>query len=254
MGEGCSDKPRFVAWRLLVLVLAILLYSLGTTLDVIVFDPLYGLAPSGLIKRAWRFIACLIFSPIKFVVDKLPGTKEMAGYRKAATAELRGRINGSPFTCEKDEDCLGIYSSARTLLEGTPEWNDYVSPWLAMSKTIRSFVWPLTAFLAYDLVQGGVPLLWLNGLLSPRTVYWLAWWGVWLAALLLALVLYVWLRVFHMRAMFKLVKDSEYIAFPIRHACQAEYRTVIPGRYLAIGERDGQKKDKARAVFLLVAK
>jgi hypothetical protein len=124
-------KDRMTPWKnAFALVLAILLYRLGGTLDDIVFDPLYGLRPSGQVKRVWRLVACAIFSPIRFVVDKLPGTRELAVFRRAATEELRGRVAGGRFLLTKEEDCQGIYSAAKTLLEGTDEWEDHVKPWL----------------------------------------------------------------------------------------------------------------------------
>lgn len=122
------------------------------------------------------------------------------------------------------------------LLEGTEEWEDHVKPWLEMSKAIRSFVYPLTAFLAYDLVRGGLRFSWLKASLSTWILNLFGWWGVWVAALMLALILYVWLRAFRMRAMYKLVRNSQYIAYPTRPECEGEYRTVIPARYLDLGE------------------
>lgn len=248
-------KDRMTRWNnVFVFVLAILLYTLGSTLDGIVFDPLYGLRPSGKLKRVWRLVAWAIFFPVKFVVDKLPGTRELAVYRKAATEELRGRVAGARFSVIKEEDCQGIYSAAKTLLEGTEEWEDHVKPWLEMSKAIRSFVYPLTAVLAYDLVHGRLSFSWLEASLSTWILNLLERWGVWFAALMLALVLYVWLRAFHMRAMYKLVTNSQYIAYPTRAECEGEYRTVIPARYLDIGEPAGDKTDRRLPVFLLVAK
>ena len=249
-----KPEKEFTLWETaLVLALAVLFHTMGGTLDDIVFDPLYGLKPSGLLKRAWRFIARGMFFPIKFIADLLPRTKEMANERKAATEELRTRISGSTFTCGKDDDCKGIYNSAKTLLESSEEWDDHVKPWLEMSKTIRSFVWPLIVVLVYDVEHYRWRMAWLDRLLSPRALNWLTWWEVSLSALLLALVLYVWLRAFHMRAMYKLVNNSEYIAYPIGRESRREYRTAIPARHLSIGETDGQQKVKPRPVFLLVA-
>jgi len=255
-----KPEKEFTLWQTaLVLALAVLFHAMGTTVDDFVFDPLYGLNPSGLLKRAWRFVARLVFFPIKLTADLLPGTKEMANERKTATEKLRGRIAGSAFTCRTDEDCNGIYNSAKTLFESSEEWDGHVKPWLEMSKTTRSFVWPLFAVLVYDV--GHWRIEWLDRLLSLRVLNWLAWWEVSLAALLVALVLYVWLRTFHMRAMYKLVNDSEYILvnnsngirLTVERDEQAGYRTAIPARHLSIGEKDGQQKREPRPVFLLVA-
>jgi hypothetical protein len=250
-----KPEKELAVWETaLVLFLAILLYVMGTTLDEIVFDPLYGLKPSSLRKRAWGFVARGIFSPIQFIVDNLPGTSQMAHYRKLATEELRGKISRSTFIYTKEEDCQRIYNDAKTLLESSEEWDDHVKPWLEMSKAIRSFVWPLLTIFVYDLGHGRWSIPWLDTVLRVPVLNLLALRGVSLAALLLALVLYIWLRAFHMRAMYKLVKNSEYIPFPMRPDWTGEFRTAIPARHLTIGETSKKEKDETRPAYLLVAR
>ena len=114
-------------------------------------------------------------------------------------------------------------------------------------------MWPLIALLVYDLEHVRWGVAWLDPLLSAPILNWLSRWEVSLTVLLFALVLYVWLRAFHMRAMYKLVNNSEYIPFPNGSDRRGEYRTAIPARHLAIGETNRMEKDKPRPVFLLVA-
>jgi hypothetical protein len=225
---------------------------MGTNLDDIVFDPLYGLKPNGLkppsrLQRLRR----VLFYPIRLIVDRLPGTREMITSRKAAAEVLRGKISGSTYVCEKDEDCTGIYDSAKTLFEGSEEWDNHVKPWLEMSKTIRSFVWPLTALFLYDLLRYFWRFRLLDRLLRVPVLRWFGHWEIALAALLMALVLYVWLRAFHMRAMYQLVKSSEYIR--MEQDKQGERRAVIQVRHLAIGEAPDAKKNK-HPEFLLIGR
>lgn len=249
-----QPKDELTKWQtVLVLAVAVLLYKMGSRLDDIVFDPLYGLKPSSRPKRVWRPVACWIFSPIKWIVNRLPGTKEMPEKRKAATERLRGRITGTKFTCETTEACSGIYSSAKTLFEGSEEWDNGVKPWLEMSKVTRSLVWPLIALLFLDIEHDRGHIPWFGSLREIPILKWFAWWEISFAGLFLALVLYVWLRAFHMRAMYKLVNESEYSRFPIGYASGMEYRTVIPVKHLSIGETGGEERAKPKPEFLLIA-
>jgi hypothetical protein len=247
-----KPEKEFALWQTaVVLVLAASFYLLGSKLDAVVFAPLYGLKPVNPLKRGWRFMARGLFSPIKLVVDQLPGTYEMTDWRKAAAETLRGKIAGSKFTCsDEDKDCEGVYNSAKALFERSDEWDDNVKPWLEISKAIRSFIWPLAIILVYDVGLDHWHIPWLDDLLSVPVLNWLSRWGVSLAALFLALVLYLWLRIFHMRALYKLVNNSEYILFPIKCDRGAEYRTALLARHLAIGEIGKQRKDKP--VFVLI--
>ena len=253
------NKPEkeFALWQTaLVVALAVLFHFMGTTLDAVVFDPLYGLkpSPSTLLKRGLRLMARGLFSPIKLVVDQLPGTYEMADCRKAAAENLRSKIEGTNCTCEEDKDREGVYNSAKALFEGSDEWDDKVKPWLEISKAIRSFIWPLAAILVYDVGHDHSHwhMPWLDDLLSVPVLNWLSRWEVSVAALFLALVLYLWLRVFHMRAMYKLVNNIEYILFPNWCHEGAKYRTALPARRLAIGESREQSTDKP--VFVLISR
>jgi hypothetical protein len=214
------------------------------------FDPLYGLKPSRPIRRAWRPIARVIFFPLRLVADQLPGTVQMIFDRKVAAATIRSKITGSSFICKDDEDCAGIYNSAKSLLENSEAWDDHVKPWLERSKVARSFVFPLTALLLYDLVPYGWRIAWLDRILSAPILRWISDWWVCLGALLLAAVLYVWLRAFHMRAMYRLVINSEYIPLAIRQTVCGEYRTAIRTSHLGIGEAGRRKSE---LVFVLIS-
>jgi hypothetical protein len=143
-----------------------------------------------------------------------------------------------------------VYATTKALFEKSDEWDDNVRPWLETSKAIRSFIWPLAFILVYDIGHDLRPIPWLDDLLSMPVLNWLSSWTVPLASLFLALVLYLWLRVFHMRAMYKLVNNSQYIPFPIDWDKSAEYRTALLARHLAIGEIGEHRKDKP--VFVLI--
>ena len=247
-----KPEKEFGLWQtVLVLALAVLFHRIGTTLDAVVFGPLYGLEPSKPLKRVWRFVARRLFFIIKLVVDRLPGTREMQEKRSEAAGTLRCKIAGSKFTYQKDVNCEGVYDDAKVLLEKSDEWDDHIKPWLELSKAIRSFIWPLTAIFIYDVGHDRWPMPWLDNALSVSVLNWLSWWAVSISALFLALVLYIWLRILHMRAMYKLVKESKFILLPIECTEGAEYRTALPARHLAIGEKSKEPR-QATPVFVLI--
>jgi hypothetical protein len=253
------NKPEseFGLWQTaLVVAVAVLLYRFGAILDDLVFDPLYGLKPSDEALKLWPKVAAKLFSPIKWFVDQLPGTKDMVNDRKEATKVLRPRIDLNFITGDvTDKDCVGIYAAAKTLFEGSDQWEDQVKPPLELSKVIRSVICPIFAILVFDVVNSIWKMAWFDRLLRAPVLNWLVWWEVSLTLLLLALVLYVWLRVLHMRAMYKLVSSSKYIALPIECGISNddhEYRTVLPARHLRIGETIKQKEGEHPPMFLLL--
>jgi hypothetical protein len=245
-----DEKEFTLLQSLAVLVVALVLYKAGTYLDPMIFDPLYGLKPSYPIRRAWRPIARAIFFPVRLVADQLPGTVQMTVDRKVAATTIRSRISGSSFICSDDEDCAGIYNTAKGLLENSEAWDDHVKPWLERSKVARSFVFPLTALLLYDLIPHGWRIAWLDHVLNAPILRWVSDWLACLGVILLAVILYVWLRAFHMRAMYRLVINSEYIPLAISQTTHGEHRTAVRTRHLGIGEADRRKSE---LVFLLIS-
>jgi hypothetical protein len=234
----------------LTIALAVFLYQAGSLLDDIVFDPLYSLKPSKpsrWLKRAWRAIARGIFFPVKMVADRLPGTKEMFDERSKAAEKIREEISGAAVTGNAEQKGEGIYEAAKTLLKDSEAWEEKVKPWLELSKTIRSFVWPLAAISLYKAQDAWSNVL-LDDFLNKPVFNWFASWAHSLAAAFLALVLYVWLRAFHMRAMYKLLRESEYLPFPTGGPGPGERRTAVAVKHLSIGEAGSLKSEEPRAM------
>ena len=246
-----SDKELKTWQSLIAILLAILFYKTGSWLDTIVFDPIYGLKPDGLMRQAWRRVALVLFFPVWIIADLLPGTKEMSKAREQATVKLRGAIQGSEFTWTADRDAEKLYGSAHALLQGSEEWENQVQPWLELSKAIRSFVWPLLAVLLFDLYSTQWHALLAERLRDTPSLRWFLHWPLCGISLLLAAVLYVWLRAFHMRAMYKLVGESKFISFEFGSTEGVSRRKFVRVKHLAIGESEAEKQEAKRPLFLL---
>lgn len=244
---------------------SLLLFWAGTYLDPIVFNPIYGVTPPDVprdqetirkrLKRWWRHVGFWMFRPIRLICNRLPRGAAMSDKREEAADRIWQVIAPQSIPSDPVQRCDGIYNAAKTLFEDSEEWEHDVKPWLESSKVIRSLVFPLLALTVYNVLHSlelGFPTIGLLADLQERLLFgWFQEWGLSLTAAIVALVLYVWLRVVHMYAMYKFVTESDY--FPLFSQGVGNNRTIIPAKHLAIGEPRLPKGERRRPQFLILS-
>ena len=203
LSEVMKRSLEFVS---LAVPLTIALYRLGNFWDDYVFDAFF----SPKTDEYWHWLG-----------------SGMRTARGQASAYLRtGSREAEP------QAMKGIYRLAKELYEGSDQWNQRVKRPLELSKTIRSFIMPLSLIALYDLFHEQVIVVQAqNSLLNDYAFLAEPLTGKICAALAIAATfLYLWLRVKHMREMYDLVVSRETaVHFTRDPALRANYAETLVG-------------------------
>jgi hypothetical protein len=235
----CGEQIKNTTERLSTLtipliVLCIILYWAGSWWDDILFDPLYSTRirrpeyPRERRKERWRPIGRGFFAPLRrFTNRQFPSLRARILNRARATARKKlRRHEGEEFS---------IYTRSKKLLLHSEDWAREVHPWLELSKTARTFLWPLIVVLFLELLVQGLAAAQLLPIPAARLlmpVSWItSWWAVIIVSAMLAAVteIYVALRVRHMIAMYGLI-ESKAFWFTVSSAGGHAMRMVCVGR------------------------
>jgi hypothetical protein len=235
-----KSSSDFDIWLVGVIwALAYGFYRLGSCLDKKVFDPLYSERkdfPTP--PPSWHIVHFVHFlrRSLYLLAGSLPGAKELRKTREKAAKMLHEAAKTSnPHTS------TGIYKTAEKLFGKSDDWDQKVKPLLNLSKAARTFVIPLALILLYDVLyvlnDWPAPNCWLAGSLVWSA---LSPWPAALLILIIFLLLYVWLRVRYMIALYKLIENATVFSFTVQdpqgqpHRIVCVANVVSPARELPI--------------------
>ncbi len=204
--ETLGYHETYVAFVVLVgLLTCWMLYRLGSVFDIIIFDPLYS-PPQEQVQRQtwakwlkvkWSKLATYVFGWLKRIIDRFPGVKDLDELRSQARTKLS---DGGTKT-------VSLYKSAAKLLHRSEEWQQKVKFKLEVSKASRTLILPLLLALVcgavYDL--SGWPYMRTLAALSPlyRSI-------IYMLLTLLAVLAYLWFRILHMVALYRLIHEKAF--------------------------------------------
>ena len=205
----------------LALLACYLLYRVGSILDGVIFDPLYSsnaldgqswkdwwrnlpyepegrLSQPPKLKDRWVKLANVIFRPATWLIRDSAETK-LYDLRRRAKETL-----GESALVD-----LQVYKSTAKVLHGSEEWERRVKLKLEISKAARTFILPLIAVLVYGILWdrwnwplvkkvAALPLLDSYG---SRII-------AFTALAVFALWVYLWFRMLHMHALYRLIVEK----------------------------------------------
>jgi hypothetical protein len=199
-----SEDKFGIGTLLLVYAGSYLFYRAGGLLDDRLFTPLYGSqADRSKLKAVWRHGTPVALAPIRWLVDSVPPTGNLATTRTAATQALAS---------SSDE---GLYSSAKHIFGTSEEWRDKVKPVLEVSKAARSLVLPLLVLAVLDSSSTVRGVSFWPGPASPPILRALA--NPWVALALAGVCVFgfLYFRVWHMVALYRLVTPENTVFFQV---------------------------------------
>jgi hypothetical protein len=199
---GIFLHPVAPDWSVALLALAVsfVAYWVGGFLDELLFEPIYGLRPQknpfgGLVRR--QFVTSIRW------------------LRRSALAEGMRAARKKAAKTFHPTNQRGIYETAKKLLSNTELWDGRIKLWLDLSKTARTLIVPAASLLGWQLLSartdGPAPAF-------LETHDEIAWLGnpIWTTLLLvISLVLYVRLRLLHMRTLYKKVAGLHAFRFSV---------------------------------------
>jgi hypothetical protein len=210
-------KETIDAWGLLIVptvwVSALLLARRSGKWDDRLFDPLYGSEPARSREQSSfaRFVWRVVFV-VTFRVDRSKLARTMDTWRDDALKALT-----FPGIRRRK---AGIYQSARTIFYGTEQWDKEIKPYLEFSKATRVFIWPLIVALFWVVIHdltGWPPYIRVNEQRQPFAglIGLSQYWFVIYLCLQGVAFLYLYLRLVHMRNLYRLVKNAKIFAFEL---------------------------------------
>jgi hypothetical protein len=191
---GLVLKPVAPSWSvaLLALAVSIVAYWVGGILDDLLFEPIYGLeknpsnASEGFLKR-W------FVNPIRSLAHKCT----LAAGMRDARARAAKRFH--------DTNQKGIYKSAKKLLSNTELWDGKIKLSLDLSKAFRTLIIPTVCLLGWQLLAASTDWPAPAFLGKYDAIAWLGY-PIWTASIaVISILLYVNLRLFHMKALYETV-------------------------------------------------
>ena len=190
---------------LLAIGVALIAYWFGGFLDELLFDPIYGLPPEEVPKTTiGKFVRSWVRTPLARLASRSTLVTEMTKERQEAARIFHP-------TNQK-----GIYATAKKLLMHTDVWDGRIKLWLDLSKVARTLVLPALFLFLWEASARicGLPgptfpseqsvTSWLASPIGPAMVG------------LISMILYVDLRLRHMRLLYKELDATPTFSFHVQ--------------------------------------
>lgn len=193
--EHSQSHESSVAW-LFIGLCGFGIYVIGNWWDSIVFDPLFSVLDDRASRKKRMWWGLFRLFQIRRIVGWLPPTKALETARGAAGKTLNPeRAN--------QEDYLDLHQTAKRLASAQV-WKDQIEPLLENSKTARTFLFPLLLLTIYRYNFPNEPSMFVKS--SVLRWIWLWRWDALL--FVVAVLIYLWLRVTHMTRLYNLTESN----------------------------------------------
>jgi hypothetical protein len=195
------------SWSVALLALAgsFVAYWFGGFLDDLLFEPIYGLPPELDPSNAFgRFLQRRFVKPIRRLAHKGTLATDMINARAKAAKRFH------------PTNQRGIYKTAKKLLSNTELWDGRIKLWLDLSKATRTLIIPTVFLLGFQLLA--VSTDWPATAFLDKYDEIAAWlWNPILTTFIavVLIVLYVNLRLRHMRLLYKTVAERPAFRFVV---------------------------------------